>query len=88
MFSVIQDQQSRELSQGHVAKRAKKLKIEQTELKLPSVVDMAACQVWQLLPPPPPLPPPISLDTGKKLWRQSSAKNCLCRVYIASLCKA
>jgi len=49
MFSVIQDQQSRELSQGHVAKRAKKLKIEQSELKLPPVVDMAACQVCPFL---------------------------------------
>ena len=45
MFSVIQDQQSRELSQGKTAKRAKQLKIEQTELKLPPVTDMAACQV-------------------------------------------
>ena len=45
MFSVIQDQQSRELSQGHTAKRAKQLKIEQAELKLPPVTDMAACQV-------------------------------------------
>lgn len=45
MFSVIQDQQSRELSQGKTAKRAKQLKIEQAELKLPPVTDMAACQV-------------------------------------------
>ena len=45
MFSVIQDQQSRELSQGKTAKRAKHLKIEQAELKLPPVTDMAACQV-------------------------------------------
>lgn len=45
MFSVIQDQQSRELSQGKTAKRARQLKIEQAELKLPPVTDMAACQV-------------------------------------------
>lgn len=45
MFSVIQDQQSRELSQGKKAKRAKQLKIEETELKLPPVTDLAACQV-------------------------------------------
>ena len=45
MFSVIQDQQSRELSQGKTAKRAKQLKVEQSELKLPPVTDVAACQV-------------------------------------------
>lgn len=50
MFSVIQDQQSRELSQGKTAKRAKQLKIEQEELKLPPVRDVAACQVDNLAP--------------------------------------
>ena len=45
MFSVIQDQQSRELSQGHIARRAKRLKVEQAELKLPRVIAMDACQV-------------------------------------------
>ena len=45
LFSVIQDQQSRELSQKHTAKRAKKLHVREEDLKLPCVIDMAACQV-------------------------------------------
>lgn len=45
MFSVIQDQQSSELSQGHIASRAKRLKVEQQELKLPRVTALDACQV-------------------------------------------
>lgn len=45
MFSVIQDQQSRELSQGKTASKARRLKIEEAELKLPPVIDVAACQV-------------------------------------------
>jgi hypothetical protein len=45
LFSVIQDQQSRELSQRHTAKRAKKLHVREEDLKLPCVIDMAACQV-------------------------------------------
>jgi U3 small nucleolar RNA-associated protein 21 len=45
MFSVIQDQQSSELSQGHIARRAKRLKVDQQELKLPRVVALDACQV-------------------------------------------
>ena len=45
MFSTIQDQQSAELSQGHVAKRAKRLRVEQQELKLPRVTALDACQV-------------------------------------------
>lgn len=45
LFSVIQDQQSRELSQQHTAKRAKKLHVREEDLKLPCVTDMAACQV-------------------------------------------
>lgn len=45
VFSTIQDQQSRELSQHHTARRAKKLKIREEELKLPRVVAMDACDV-------------------------------------------
>lgn len=45
VFSCIQDQQSRELSQRHVARRAKRLKVREEELKLPRVVAMAANQV-------------------------------------------
>ena len=44
MFSVIQDAQSAELSQKHVARRAKRLKVDQAELKLPRVVALDACQ--------------------------------------------
>lgn len=45
LFSVIQDQQSRELSQRHTAKRAKRLHIREEEAKLPRVTAIAACQV-------------------------------------------
>eukprot|EP00897_Mesotaenium_endlicherianum_P007094 jgi/Mesen1/6412/ME000329S05575 len=45
VFSTIQDQQSRELSQGHVAKRAKKLKLKEEELKLSRVVAFAAAEI-------------------------------------------
>ncbi|KHG17360.1 WD repeat-containing 36 [Gossypium arboreum] len=38
LFSVIQDQQSRELSQGHISKRAKKLRMKEEELKLKPVI--------------------------------------------------
>ncbi|XP_010263396.1 PREDICTED: WD repeat-containing protein 36 [Nelumbo nucifera] len=38
LFSVIQDQQSRELSQRHVSKRAKKLKVKEDEIKLKPVI--------------------------------------------------
>ncbi|MEW5318032.1 MAG: hypothetical protein WDW38_009286 [Sanguina aurantia] len=44
VFSTIQDQQSRELSQGHMARKAKKLKVTQGEVKLPKVVGMDACE--------------------------------------------
>jgi len=44
VFSAIQDQQSRELSQQNVERRAKKLKIAEQELKLPPVAKMAWCQ--------------------------------------------
>ena len=45
LFSTIQDQQSRELSQKHAARRAKRMKLREEELKLPRVLDLAACQV-------------------------------------------
>ena len=45
VFSVIQDQQSREVSQGHIAHRAKRMRVAQEDLKLPRVVGMDACQV-------------------------------------------
>ncbi|KAG2482597.1 hypothetical protein HYH03_018481 [Edaphochlamys debaryana] len=45
VFSVHQDQQSRELSQHHTARRAKRLKLREAELKLGRVVDMDACEV-------------------------------------------
>ena len=45
MFSTIQDQQSSELSQGHIARRAKQLKVDQQELKLPRVTALDAQQV-------------------------------------------
>ena len=41
VFSAIQDQQSLELSQSHVERRAKRLKIAETELKLPPISSMA-----------------------------------------------
>jgi U3 small nucleolar RNA-associated protein 21 len=41
-FSTIQDQQSRELSQGRVAKKARALHAPEQTLKLPPVVDFAA----------------------------------------------
>lgn len=49
LFSVIQDQQSRELSQKHTAKRAKRLKVREEDLKLPRVTALAACQVQLFL---------------------------------------
>jgi U3 small nucleolar RNA-associated protein 21 len=45
VFSTIQDQQSRELSQRNVAHRAKKLRCAEEELKLPPVAAVAACQL-------------------------------------------
>ena len=45
MFSTIQDQQSRELSQGHSSHRAKRLKVSEQDVKLPPVLSMDACQV-------------------------------------------
>lgn len=45
VFSTIQDQQSRELSQKNTAARAKKARVTQEEIKLPRVTQMAACEV-------------------------------------------
>jgi U3 small nucleolar RNA-associated protein 21 len=45
LFSTIQDQQSRELSQKHTAARAKRARATQTEMRLPRVVGLAACEV-------------------------------------------
>jgi U3 small nucleolar RNA-associated protein 21 len=42
IFSTIQDQQSREVSQGHIAKKARVLNATEQALKLPPVVDFAA----------------------------------------------
>ena len=44
-FSTIQDAQSRELSQHHTKRRAKKLKIEEAELKLTPVLALDTCDV-------------------------------------------
>ncbi|CAN1272073.1 U3 small nucleolar RNA-associated protein 21 homolog [Linum perenne] len=45
LFSVIQDQQSRELSQHHISKRAKKLKIKEEELKLKPVIAFDCAEI-------------------------------------------
>ncbi|GAB2278180.1 hypothetical protein Dimus_012874 [Dionaea muscipula] len=45
LFSVIQDQQSRELSQRHVSKRAKKLKISEGEIKLKPVIAFDCAEI-------------------------------------------
>ncbi|KAL7615945.1 hypothetical protein Lser_V15G01030 [Lactuca serriola] len=45
LFSVIQDQQSRELSQRHVTKRAKKLKVKQEEIKLKPVIAFDVAEI-------------------------------------------
>ncbi|WCJ34926.1 transducin family protein / WD-40 repeat family protein [Euphorbia peplus] len=45
LFSVIQDQQSRELSQRHISKRAKKLKIKEEELKLKPVIAFDCAEI-------------------------------------------
>ncbi|GJM97875.1 hypothetical protein PR202_ga14835 [Eleusine coracana subsp. coracana] len=51
LFSVVQDQQSRELSQRHVSKRAKKLRVKEEEIKLKPVITFDCAieplfQVW------------------------------------------
>ncbi|KAK9106301.1 hypothetical protein Syun_022312 [Stephania yunnanensis] len=45
LFSVIQDQQSRELSQHHVTKRAKKLKMKEEEIKLKPVITFDCAEI-------------------------------------------
>ncbi|GLU10485.1 hypothetical protein SLE2022_272840 [Rubroshorea leprosula] len=45
LFSVIQDQQSRELSQRHISKRAKKLKMKVEELKLKPVIAFDCAEI-------------------------------------------
>ncbi|GAB4849172.1 hypothetical protein Ancab_003982 [Ancistrocladus abbreviatus] len=45
LFSVIQDQQSRELSQRHVSRRAKKLKMTEGEIKLKPVIAFDCAEI-------------------------------------------
>jgi U3 small nucleolar RNA-associated protein 21 len=45
LFSTIQDAQSRELSQRHTARRAKRLRVAEVELKLGRLVGLDACDV-------------------------------------------
>ncbi|XP_021746798.1 U3 small nucleolar RNA-associated protein 21 homolog [Chenopodium quinoa] len=45
LFSVVQDQQSRELSQRHVAKRAKKLRIKEEDIKLKPVIAFDCAEI-------------------------------------------
>ncbi|KAF9597469.1 hypothetical protein IFM89_018915 [Coptis chinensis] len=45
LFSVIQDQQSRELSQRHVSKRAKRLRMKEEEIKLKPVVSFDFAEI-------------------------------------------
>ncbi|KAI3414794.1 WD_REPEATS_REGION domain-containing protein [Psidium guajava] len=45
LFSVVQDQQSRELSQRHVSKRAKKLKLKEEEIKLKPVIAFDVAEI-------------------------------------------
>lgn len=45
LFSTIQDQQSRELSQKNVKARAKKSRVTEEDIKLPRVTQLAACEV-------------------------------------------
>ncbi|KAF5822356.1 putative transcription factor WD40-like family [Helianthus annuus] len=45
LFSVVQDQQSRELSQRHVTKRAKKLKVKEEEIKLKPVIAFDVAEI-------------------------------------------
>ncbi|KAL0456169.1 UNVERIFIED_CONTAM: U3 small nucleolar RNA-associated protein 21 [Sesamum latifolium] len=45
LFSVIQDQQSRELSQRHVSKRAKNLKVKEAEIKLKPVIAFDVAEI-------------------------------------------
>lgn len=45
LFSVVQDQQSRELSQRHVTKRAKKLGMKEEEIKLKPVIGFDVAEI-------------------------------------------
>ncbi|XP_020672729.1 WD repeat-containing protein 36 [Dendrobium catenatum] len=45
LFSVHQDQQSRELSQKHVTKRAKKLRVKEEEIKLKPVIAFDCAEI-------------------------------------------
>lgn len=45
VFSTIQDQQSRELSQGHIQKRARNAHIKEEKLKLPPVIAFDAVEI-------------------------------------------
>ena len=45
VFSTIQDQQSRELSQGHIRKRARSAHMKEEELKLPPVIAFDAVEI-------------------------------------------
>ncbi|KAJ4968592.1 hypothetical protein NE237_015293 [Protea cynaroides] len=45
LFSVIQDQQSRELSQRHISKRAKKLRMKEEEIKLKLVIAFDCAEI-------------------------------------------
>ncbi|KAF5748637.1 Transducin family protein / WD-40 repeat family protein [Tripterygium wilfordii] len=45
LFSVIQDQQSRELSQRHISKRAKKLRVKEEDLKLKPVIAFDCAEI-------------------------------------------
>ncbi|XP_073143979.1 U3 small nucleolar RNA-associated protein 21 homolog [Henckelia pumila] len=45
LFSVVQDQQSRELSQRHASKRAKRLKLKETEIKLKPVITFDVAEI-------------------------------------------
>ncbi|KAK9671649.1 hypothetical protein RND81_12G045000 [Saponaria officinalis] len=45
LFSVIQDQQSRELSQRHVSRRAKKLRVKEEDIKLKPVVAFDCAEI-------------------------------------------
>lgn len=45
LFSVIQDQQSRELSQRHISKRAKKLRLKEEDLKLKPVIAFDCAEI-------------------------------------------
>ncbi|KAG2664932.1 hypothetical protein I3760_16G105600 [Carya illinoinensis] len=45
LFSVIQDKQSKELSQHHVSKRAKKLRVKEEEIKLKPVISFDCAEI-------------------------------------------